>query len=281
MNVLALISYFVVFFATHSFAVTIFIAGQMIYYDGYTNFPSETCRAVSGILTLAAAIGLCSVLFLQPYMRLCTMLNWLYLLSVVKVIITILKFLPQVRANIRRKSTQGWNIHGSNMDFCGAVLSTLQLFLDCYYLNDWGGVGGNFVKLGLALISGGYDALFAVQHYCLYPGTGDDYIYERQRAEEKGIELKYGPVSQSDSSMSVDQGGEGIETLCDTASPMTSPHPHMCLPSDKTSELLRQLEEQVEDQSDPESIEYNQDQLSILRRLDELSESDNGDRGDR
>jgi cystinosin len=112
----------VVFFATHSLAVTIFIAGQMFYYDGTSNFPSEHSQAIAGVLTAIAVIGFGSVMLLGGHPHtIYTLLNWLYLLSMVKVMITILKFLPQVRSNIARKSTQGWNIHGSNMDFVGGT----------------------------------------------------------------------------------------------------------------------------------------------------------------
>jgi len=94
----------------------------MLYYDGTSNFPSEYCQAITGVLVFISVIGFVSVMLLGSHPHtVYTLLNWLYLLSMVKVAITILKFLPQVRSNIARKSTQGWNIHGSNMDFVGGM----------------------------------------------------------------------------------------------------------------------------------------------------------------
>ena len=74
------------------------------------------------MLVSVGVVGFVSVMLLGGHPHtVYTLLNWLYLLSMVKVIITVLKFLPQVRSNIARKSTQGWNIHGSNMDFVGGM----------------------------------------------------------------------------------------------------------------------------------------------------------------
>lgn len=104
-----------------------------------------------------------------------------------------------------------------------AVLSILQLCLDCYHLHDWSGIEGDFVKLGLGVISGGYDATFAIQHYFIYPNTGDDYLNEQAELQaaaegdnntpgrgpskasrkgkfgQRGIELRYNPLQRDQS----------------------------------------------------------------------------------
>jgi hypothetical protein len=143
----------------------------MWYYDGYKQNPTPPAWLLAGILAVVSFVGLLTAIVFTDIF---SYLDWLYLLSSVKVVITILKFLPQVLLNIRRKSTKGWNIHGCWMDLIGAVLSILQFFLDCWDMNDWKGVAGNFVKLCLGVVSGSYDIIFITQHYILYPHSGDN-----------------------------------------------------------------------------------------------------------
>ena len=50
--------------------------------------------------------GLCVLAVYGPDIQAISYLTWLYLLSAIKVLITFLKFLPQVLFNYERKSTQ-------------------------------------------------------------------------------------------------------------------------------------------------------------------------------
>ncbi|KAJ3143232.1 hypothetical protein HK101_003158 [Irineochytrium annulatum] len=86
--------------------------------------------------------------------------------------ITIIKYTPQAYMNFQRKSTAGWSIHNILLDFTGGFLSFLQQGIDSSANNDWSGIWGNPVKLGLGLFSMGFDVLFMVQHYVLYPEKG-------------------------------------------------------------------------------------------------------------
>jgi uncharacterized protein with PQ loop repeat len=160
-----------VWFAWHSLLLTFVVIFQMWYYDGHKQMPTPPAWLLSGILFFTAIIGLLTAAIFGD--KVFTYVDWLYLLSTIKVVITILKFLPQVLLNIRRKSTKGWNIHGCWMDLIGAVLSILQFILDCYDMDDWNGLAGNFVKLCLGVVSGSYDIIFITQHYFIYPGGGD------------------------------------------------------------------------------------------------------------
>lgn len=53
-----------------------------------------------------------------------------YWMGIGKVIITFVKYTPQVYLNWKRKSTFGWSIHNILLDFTGGTLSFLQIFLD-------------------------------------------------------------------------------------------------------------------------------------------------------
>ena len=78
------------------------------------------------------------------------------------------KYIPQVIANFRRKSTIGWSIHQQLLDLSGGVLSLVQLVIDSAMQGDWSGITGNPLKLGLSNISILFDVIFITQIYVLY-----------------------------------------------------------------------------------------------------------------
>ena len=101
--------------------------------------------------------------------RLCSRLNWLdflYFLALLKILITITKYIPQVILNYTRKSTKGWSIWAILLDFMGGFLSTLQLVLDCHELNDWEGITGDLAKFGLGFISIFFDVSILYKNDC-------------------------------------------------------------------------------------------------------------------
>lgn len=81
---------------------------------------------------------------------------------------TVVKYIPQVWVNYKRQSTVGWSIYPILLDISGGTLSISQLVLDSSLQDDWSGLAGNPVKLGLGNISIMFDVMFIVQHYWLY-----------------------------------------------------------------------------------------------------------------
>jgi cystinosin len=80
-------------------------------------------------------------------------LDFLYLASTIKLIITIIKYIPQVILNTKRQSTIGWNIWNVILDFMGGLTSLIQLFMDAYCMNDYTAIVGNWIKFGLSFVS--------------------------------------------------------------------------------------------------------------------------------
>lgn len=102
-------------------------------------------------------------------------LDLLATLGTIKLLITIVKYTPQVYTNSKLQSTQGWAIETILLDFIGGVLSLGQLLIDSSLQGGvWEGVKGNSVKLGLSGISIAYDIVFFVQHYVLYRNARED-----------------------------------------------------------------------------------------------------------
>ncbi|KAJ5045317.1 hypothetical protein NUH16_002132 [Penicillium rubens] len=97
----------------------------------------------------------------------------IYLFSYIKLLITIVKYMPQVALNYKRQSTVGWSIGTILLDLAGGVLSMLQLVLDSSLQSDWSGITGNPVKLLLGNVTIFFDAIFCIQHYVLYRDTPD------------------------------------------------------------------------------------------------------------
>lgn len=69
-----------------------------------------------------------------------------------KLVITVVKYIPQAWANYRSQSTEGWSIEQVLLDLAGGVLSITQLVIDSSLQSDWSGLTGNPVKLILGNI---------------------------------------------------------------------------------------------------------------------------------
>lgn len=114
-----------------------------------------------------------------------TWLGFCILTSFVKLGITVIKYVPQSVLNYQRKSTEGWSICNILLDFSGGLLSFAQLVVDAVDNGNLSLVIDNPVKLGLSFFSIGFDILFMVQHYWLYPQGSDVYRDEESEAAQR------------------------------------------------------------------------------------------------
>lgn len=117
----------------------------------------------AGSCVLAATLGC-----IAPAVGSILWLDYLIILSSVKLAITIVKYIPQALMNYRRKSTEGWSIGNVLLDLTGGSLSMLQMMLQGVNNSDFSNIFGDPTKFGLGLFSILFDALFIVQHYVLY-----------------------------------------------------------------------------------------------------------------
>lgn len=154
-------------FAIHAFCLASLTFFQIGYYNGFrgTQRPSQTNIVIVIVIVAAALIFPIFVVTTEKL----KWLDYLYMLSYVKVFISVIKYVPQVILNYQRQSTSGWSIWNIILDFSGGILSDLQLVLDCAALGDWTGITGNLAKFCLGSVSVLFDVLFMVQHYILYP----------------------------------------------------------------------------------------------------------------
>lgn len=158
-------------FAVHAFILSSITFFQIWYYDGFAALRPK--RAIGWVM-IGILCTICGYAILVLAMN--DRFNWLdflYLLSYIKVFISLIKYIPQMILNFRRRSTKGWSIWNILLDFTGGTLSDLQLIMDCADIGDWTGITGNVAKLGLGSVSVVFDLIFMVQHYVLYPGNCD------------------------------------------------------------------------------------------------------------
>ncbi|KAM3440052.1 hypothetical protein MY4824_002307 [Beauveria thailandica] len=99
-------------------------------------------------------------------------LDVVYLVGNFKTLLTLLKYLPQVWLNYRRKSTQGLPPLPFALDIGGATLSLLQLLIDVAY-SDQSAALANPVKLVLSNLLIFFDAVLLFQRFVLYRDAVD------------------------------------------------------------------------------------------------------------
>ncbi|KAI9179506.1 hypothetical protein H9P43_004844 [Blastocladiella emersonii ATCC 22665] len=163
-----------VFFAAHAWVLTIATAVQARQYAGNGHTLSRFAK-VTIVAMLASTVVMLGWTVRDPG---CSALDLVYFLGSWKLIMSLIKYLPQMWVNIRDQSTEGWSIHNILLDATGGTLSLAQLFLDAFLARGSGDDGswllgvlfGNAAKLGLSLLSLGFDAVFLVQHFVLYRG---------------------------------------------------------------------------------------------------------------
>ncbi|KAK3325703.1 hypothetical protein B0H66DRAFT_599852 [Apodospora peruviana] len=167
-------------FAAHGLFMSFVVSSQYFFSRLWCFTPSHgnrPSRFVLGIIS-GCVVGVLLVIFVvlgSPERDSTTSLSawaWLdviYAVSYVKMIVTVIKYTPQVMFNYRNRSTVGWSIQQILLDFSGSLLSIAQQAIDSYLQRDWSGITGNPVKFSLGNISLIYNAIFMVQHWVLYP----------------------------------------------------------------------------------------------------------------
>ena len=92
-------------FAINGFLILCVTLGQIIYYDGLSKQPiSKTCKLiVAGTLLVSMIYIICIFLKLPGFLW----IDFLYMMATVKLILTIMTYIPQLYLNYQRKSTKG------------------------------------------------------------------------------------------------------------------------------------------------------------------------------
>ncbi|KAG0348903.1 hypothetical protein BG004_003735 [Podila humilis] len=161
-----------VFSAVHAFILSNFTLVQTYIYK---RDESQRLSIPSKMFIVGAVVSTFSVLSSAMWSKSIERIDVLYFVSYVKLVISVIKYCPQVYINYKVRSTVGWSIGNILLDFSGGVLSTAQIILDAYLSGDWSSISGDPAKFGLGFVSIAFDVIFIVQHYILYRGRDDFY----------------------------------------------------------------------------------------------------------
>lgn len=88
---------------------------------------SNTTRIIHGLFAIFIVIST-----ILGIIKIIEWLDFLYFCSYIKLIISLIKYIPQAYSNYKRKSTVGWSIGNIILDFTGGSLSMLQMVLNAY-----------------------------------------------------------------------------------------------------------------------------------------------------
>jgi cystinosin len=168
-------------FAVHALVLTIVTIGQIFYYYDRTD-PTQKLSYTCITINLLIWWGIFNVILIERILGLYDPahvtidFNSVKYMGWCKVFISLIKYMPQVYFNYKRKSTVGWNIHNILLDFTGGSLSLAQNIID-YERGSFSKTGAvNVIKYALSFVSMFFDIIFATQHYVLYrKNRGDSY----------------------------------------------------------------------------------------------------------
>lgn len=176
-----------IFFASHALLITILTLIQILYYYN----PKDELQKISPLtITIVSVIIWGAILLIivengfeyyDPHVKENRkyIFNSLVYLGWTKVFISLIKFLPQLISNFRRKSTIGWNIHNILLDFTGGVFSFGQNIIDSVrdrfsVTSEGQSKGLNIAKYAISFVSIIFDILFMIQHYLLFRNSNSD-----------------------------------------------------------------------------------------------------------
>ncbi|XP_058812516.1 cystinosin homolog [Topomyia yanbarensis] len=168
-------------FAVYASFATGYTILQCYMYENGGNSVSTIAKAIIGshFIVILGSLGM--VLFGSHHW-----LDFLYVLSYVKLSTTLIKYFPQAYINYKRKSTEGFAIMNRLLDIAGGLFGILQMVINAWNFDDWQSILGDPVKFGLGVFSILFDLVFITQHYILYRNPSKKY-----KTEGSGMKVVY------------------------------------------------------------------------------------------
>ncbi|XP_076885116.1 cystinosin homolog [Bidens hawaiensis] len=151
-------------FSTHAVILTAFTLFQIAIYERGNQRVTKITMAI--VLAAWSAVAICVFIAIPKHW-------WLWLVScfsMLQVFMTVIKYIPQVIMNFKRKSTTGFSIGNILLDLLGGLTNYGQMAVQSIDQHSGVNFYGNIGKTLLSLASILFDLVFIVQHYLLYPG---------------------------------------------------------------------------------------------------------------
>jgi len=189
-----------IIFAAHALLLTLVTIIQILYYFD----PKDKLQTVSHVTITIICVMLWGAILLvivengfkyyDPHVKENRkyIFNSLVYMGWCKVVISLIKYIPQVISNYKRKSTIGWNIHNILLDFTGGAFSFGQNIIDSFrdefsVTSDGQSKGLNIAKFALSFISMFFDIIFMTQHYILYKNSNSD-LGKKNKVDDENID---------------------------------------------------------------------------------------------
>ncbi|PWA98448.1 PQ-loop repeat family protein / transmembrane family protein [Artemisia annua] len=147
----------------HAVLLTAFTLFQIAIYDRGSQKVSKISNSIVSAAWLSAIV--CVFIAIPNH-------SWLWLVScfsTIQVVMTVIKYIPQVVMNFRRKSTTGFSIGYILLDLLGGSSNYAQMTVQSIDQHSWVNFHGNIGKTLLLTVSTFFDLVFISQHYVLYP----------------------------------------------------------------------------------------------------------------
>lgn len=165
-------------FSGHAFLLTLLTIIQSMYYDGSGKRNSSYIVSAFIVASFLGSLFLLIACSANAF----SWLDLINFLGSIKAVVTVLKYLPQVWLNYKRKSTEGWSYGNVILDFTGGMLSAGQLFWDAAFHDNMEGIGGALAKFIIGSTSMVFDVVFFFQKF-IYRKTSKDALSD----EEEGL----------------------------------------------------------------------------------------------
>lgn len=185
-----------VFFCLHAVVIQLINSYQCFTYERAGQGLSKSCK---GIL-IGVSIAVLIELTIAGTGAVAT-IGWFQVLtfaSYIKVGSSVIKYMPQVYLNWKRKCTLGFAIDMAIMDISGGTACYLQTVVQYINSNDIAIVSGNIGKIGIGFVSCFFDVILLMQHFCLYGKNNHAALLEMEKeTDEKSPFVSQQFVSQT------------------------------------------------------------------------------------
>ncbi|XP_055618149.1 cystinosin homolog isoform X2 [Toxorhynchites rutilus septentrionalis] len=114
-------------FAFHASIATGYTIVQCYWYENGGNSVSSTARGIIAFLVITIIVSGGAVLMGSIHW-----LDFLYVLSYIKLITTLVKYFPQAYINYKRQSTEGFAIMNRLLDIAGGLFGILQMVINAW-----------------------------------------------------------------------------------------------------------------------------------------------------
>ncbi|KAK7311097.1 hypothetical protein RJT34_08999 [Clitoria ternatea] len=178
-------------FSIHAVLLTAITLLQIAIYERGSQKVSKISIGIVSVAWFTAAV--CFFVALPNH-------SWLWLLSIfnsIQVLMTIIKYIPQVIMNFLRKCTDGFSIGNILLDFSGGIANYGQMVVQSIDQNSWVNFYGNIGKVLLSLVSVFFDIIFIIQHFILYRGKKSSKLITTTEHEDQIREHLVRPSDQS------------------------------------------------------------------------------------